>query len=466
VHRPSRDRIEPAHLAPARRAAAARAVGIGWRPELAGDLLATPDAVDLVEVLAEAAASGPARREARAIAEAWPVAVHGVKLSLGSAEGIDLERAGRLGDLAREVRATCISEHIAFVRAGGIEIGHLTALPFTREAVAVVARNVAAARRRLPDVPLLLENVAWSFRWAEDAMDEGDFHCEVAEATGCDLLLDVGNLYANALNAGRDPIRLLERYPLERVAMLHVAGGVLEDGFYFDSHAHPVSNSMFDLVAAALERVGEVPVVLERDGSFPPFAETHAELSRLRAAPRRRRGPVGTRTPLALPPLPASPATMARGGLAAAQAETAARLVDSTCRAVPDLRVARAVLRRKRVDDALSLLPRLAGFGERAVALAARSIAGAPRAPTFAGVADAMHIAEHAAADTDLGAAASADALLLRARYVRHPRGGPLRRRVAPFVGRGLSADGKRRWVLKGIGAEARVHVIPSSGRR
>ena len=124
---------------------------------------------------------------------------HGVKLSLGSADGVDLDRARRLGALARELRAGVISEHVAFTRAGGVDVGHLTQLPLTREAIRVVARNVAKVRRVLPDVPLLLENVAWTVRWPDDEMAEAAFYGEVVAATDCDLLLDVANLYANAV---------------------------------------------------------------------------------------------------------------------------------------------------------------------------------------------------------------------------------------------------------------------------
>src|SRR5688500_18240355 len=166
-------------------------VALGWRPELAGDVLRAPDAVDFLEVVADTCFAQPAAwREARALAEVRPVVPHGVKLSLGSADGVDLSRARRLGALARELGAPAVSEHVAFTRAGGREIGHLTPLPFTRAAVRVVARNVAAVRRVLPDVPLLLENVAWTLRWPEDEMDEAAFYAAVAEATGCPLLLD------------------------------------------------------------------------------------------------------------------------------------------------------------------------------------------------------------------------------------------------------------------------------------
>ena len=252
-----------------------RGVGLGFRPELASDLLLDPSAVDFVEVVAETCFTQKStRREAQALARVWPVVPHGVKLSLGSAEGLDESRVLRFASLARELRAPMVSEHIAFTRGGGREIGHLTHLPRTREAVRVVARNVARLRTKLPDVPLLLENVAANFDWPahEEEMDEGAFYTEIAEATGCPLLLDVGNLYANAVNAGLDPSRVLAGYPLERVAMLHIAGGISEDGFYFDTHAHAVPDGVFALVAQIFARHLDVPVLLERDANFESFS--------------------------------------------------------------------------------------------------------------------------------------------------------------------------------------------------
>jgi hypothetical protein len=431
-------------------------VGIGWRPELATDLLARRGHVDLVEVTAEACGTPAARREARAIAEAWPVVVHGVKTSLGSAEGIDRDRARKLGEIAREVGAPCVSEHVAFVRAGGVEIGHLTGVPFTHEAVAVLARNVTAARRLLPDVPLLLENVAWSFRWPDDVLDEGDFHREVTEATGCDLLLDVGNLYANARNAGRDPAELLARYPLDRVAMVHVAGGIFEDGFYFDTHSHAVPDAVLDLVARVLASTGDVPLVLERDGMFPPFTEIDAELSRLAAVPRGEARVRAARAPRPTRQAPAQPMTEAQHGMA----------VLLTAPVAPDdavLSRARGILQRKRVDDALPLLPTVAAYGEAALALAVRSLEGTPRAPSMVAVSDALRIAVAAEDDAALRDAARGDALLLRARFV--VEGALVRPRVAPFVERVGVAGGGTRWVVKGLGAGAKVRVIERRGQ-
>jgi uncharacterized protein (UPF0276 family) len=466
-------------------------VGVGLRPELAADLLADPDRVDFVEVVAETCfAQARARREAEALRALWPVVPHGVKLSLGSAEGIEAERARRLGELARRLGAPCITEHVAFTRGGGQEIGHLTQLPRTREAVRVVARNVACARRHLPDVPLLLENVAWTVRWPEDEMDEGTFYAEIVEATGCDLLLDLGNVYANARNEGVAPAAALARYPIERVGMVHIAGGVDECGFYFDDHASPVPVAVFGLLEMLLARVGPIPVLLERDGSFPPFSELAGEIARARAIseaapPGAAAIDIGTRAaPAGVAPRAAAPrpdAPEPSGGddarAAALAAEQARLAVWLTAPAAPGVEAARrygaaalerarGVLQRKRVDDALPLLPRIGRHREALFGLAEAAVAEAARPPSGAGPADAWRIVEAACRDARFGDDARLDRLLLRARFVGPDDAGRLRARRGPFVGRERVAGGRSLWAVKGVGLDAVVRVFGGARSR
>ncbi|MBS2020322.1 MAG: DUF692 domain-containing protein [Deltaproteobacteria bacterium] len=443
-------------------------VGLGFRRELAHALLSDPRAVDFVEVVAETCRDRAALREAMALRELWPVVPHGVKLSLGSAEGLDLGRARELGRIAKALKAPLVSEHVSFVRAGGREIGHLTELPMTREAVSVVARNVAALRRELPDIPLLLENVARAFVWPESAheMTEGEFHAEIAEATGCDLLLDVGNLYANAVNAGRDPSAELASFPLDRVAMLHVAGGVEEHGFYFDTHAHPIPAPVLDLVA----RVPGVPVLLERDAGFdspadPPrsgrvdaSASILAEVALLRAS----RAPGGAvcraRTEHATPPPDRVVAELERR-----QTELALALTSSDATDDPAILRARGVLERKRADDALPLLPELGGRLAQHDALRLGRIPVVPRLPSMTAVADAMRIADAARGVPELARAAVRDGAILRARFSGGPDGP--RPRALPCVVREEAADGRSVWAWKGFGAGAPVRVYERGAR-
>ncbi|MEJ7729877.1 MAG: DUF692 domain-containing protein [Polyangiaceae bacterium] len=438
-------------------------VGVGWRRELAADLLAQPGCVDFVEVVAESCfGDAMARGEAVAIAEVWPVVPHGVKLSLGSAGGIDDHRAHSLGQLARDVRAPCVTEHVALSRAGGKEIGHLTAIPFTRAMASVVARNSIAVRRRLPDVPLLLENIAWTLRWPEDEMSEGAFYEEVAARSGCGLLLDIANLYANALNAGVPPLQALAEFPVERVGMIHVAGGMLDGEFYVDTHAHAVPEAVFALLEMALQRAGNVPIMLERDAGFPAFSELHCELGRMRQLACREHGDGhasharGTGRLV----IPASASTEAE--VCARQNELASALTVGTEMDGFDLAAlarSRRVLERKRLADALALLPRLSRFPEATTALARARLPGWPRVQPETRVADALRIAQAAAADPTLSDAARIDGLLLRARFVARHADRPPTPRVGPFVARERLSR-TTVWAIKGPGARARVRIV------
>jgi uncharacterized protein (UPF0276 family) len=443
-------------------------IGLGYRPELAADLLADPGALEFVEVVAEAClANSVARREAIALQALWPVVVHGVKLSLGSADGIRDDHARRIGELARELCAPIVSEHVSFTRSGDREIGHLTRVPYTRAAVGVLARNVAAARRRLPDVPLLLENTAETLAWPDDEFDEPDFYAAVVRATGCELLLDVGNLYANAVNAGRDAHRELSRFPLDRVAMLHVAGGAWEDGFYFDTHADPIAPAVFALLEDAIAKIGAVPILLERDAGFGPFAALRDEVRRLRAvvtaAPARGAKPRAEADDHVLD---------GAAALVAEQRALASALVDpspptsAVIERFGDAALARTrtILARKRIDDALPHLPRLSGMGCRVREIAGAALAEHPRATERVSLTDAWRILEAAAAQTDLVEAAALDGLVLRARF-HAPRGvGAVRPRARPFIGR-VHGIHRSTWAIKGPGVAAKVHLVHSPHR-
>lgn len=256
-------------------------VGIGWRPEieLTVERLA---GVDFVEVVAENVCAGHLPESLRLLrGRGVPVLPHGVGLSLGSAAPPDPARLARLAELALALDAPLVSEHVAFVRAGGREAGHLLPVPRTRDALEVVVANVRAAQAALP-VPLAVENVAALFGWPTDELTDGEFLAELVERTGVRLLVDVANLHTNAVNLGMDPIAALDRLPLEAVAYVHVAGGVLRNGVWHDTHAHPVPLAVLDLLAAVCERAAVPGALLERDAAYPSDAALAAELRAIR----------------------------------------------------------------------------------------------------------------------------------------------------------------------------------------
>jgi uncharacterized protein (UPF0276 family) len=262
-------------------------LGIGWRPEIAHFIERRTD-LGFIEVVAEnVSAPHSVPPAVNALRERGiRVIPHGISLSLGSATPLDRARMKRLATLARRVEAPLVSEHIAFVRGGGVEAGHLLPVPRTREQLAVLVTNIRAAQSML-DVPLAVENIAALFEWPDAEMDDATFLGELLDQTGVLLLLDLANVHANARNLASDGARILDELPLDRVAYVHVAGGEERDGLYQDTHAHRTPPEVLDLVEQLSARVDVPGLMLERDEDFPNDAELANELRDIATARSR-----------------------------------------------------------------------------------------------------------------------------------------------------------------------------------
>ncbi|MFE3094222.1 DUF692 domain-containing protein [Streptomyces sp. NPDC059248] len=321
--------------------------GIGWRPEIAETVERLPG-VDWVEVVAENICPGhlPASVE-RLRARGVTVVPHGVSLGLGGADRPDEQRLKDLAERAKALGSPLVTEHIAFVRAGGpltasprLEAGHLLPVPRTRDALAVLCENVRIAQDQLP-VPLALENIAALIAWPGEEMTEGRFLAELVERTGVRLLIDVANLHTNFVNRGEDPAKALAELPVEAIAYVHVAGGVERDGVWHDTHAHPVPEPVLDVLRELTSRVAPPGVLLERDDDFPPEAELASELDAIRTVLESSRpprpdpadvpGPVSASASVSgsVPPQPAADEG-ARGRLGIAEAALLSSLVAGT----------------------------------------------------------------------------------------------------------------------------------------
>ncbi|MGW8797607.1 DUF692 domain-containing protein [Streptomyces sp. NPDC055775] len=264
-------------------------IGIGWRPEIADAVEALPG-IDWVEAVAENLCTDHlpdslVRLRARGVT----VVPHGVSLGLGGADRPDPARLADLAARAVLLDAPLVTEHIAFVRAGGprtasprLEAGHLLPVPRTWEALDVLCENVRIAQDSLP-VPLALENIAALISWPGEELTEGQFLAELVERTGVRLLIDVANLHTNHVNRGEDPAKALDELPVEAIAYVHVAGGVEKDGVWHDTHAHPVTRPVLDVLAELRSRIAPPGVLLERDDDFPPAEELAGELTAVRA---------------------------------------------------------------------------------------------------------------------------------------------------------------------------------------
>jgi uncharacterized protein len=271
-------------------------IGLGWRPELAVSILAHRERIDVVEAIADDLFDAPARtlRAMRTLGEEVPLHLHGVGLGLASCAPADERRLARMARVVEAVRPEAWSEHLAFVRAGGIEIGHLAAPPRHAATIEGTARNLARATAVVGRAPLV-ENVATLVLPPGSDRDEPAFIADVLAATDAELLLDLHNLHANAVNFGFDARYALDRLPLARVGAIHLAGGrwiEAPDGErrLLDDHLHAVPDPVYSLlegVARAATR--PLTVILERDGAYPGIAELIAELDRARAAIARGR---------------------------------------------------------------------------------------------------------------------------------------------------------------------------------
>ncbi|MFF5515486.1 DUF692 domain-containing protein [Streptomyces coeruleorubidus] len=264
--------------------------GIGWRPEIA-DAVERMPGIDWVEAVAENVCPGHLPDSLRRLRERGVTVVpHGVSLGLGGADRPDEGRLTALAERAEALGSPLVTEHIAFVRAGGaltatphLEAGHLLPVPRTRDALDVLCENVRIAQEALP-VPLAVENIAALICWPGEEMTEGQFLYELADRTGVRLLIDVANLHTNHVNRAEDPAKALAELPLEAIAYVHVAGGFERDGVWHDSHAHPVPRPVLDVLTDLASRVSPPGVLLERDENFPEPAELEAELASIRRA--------------------------------------------------------------------------------------------------------------------------------------------------------------------------------------
>ncbi|MGH9551639.1 MAG: DUF692 domain-containing protein, partial [Terriglobales bacterium] len=258
-------------------------LGIGWRPELARAIEQRSD-IEFVEIVAEnCSASEPPQPLLALHKRGVTVIPHGISLSLGSAELPDRARLQRLNALAARFDSPFVSEHIAFVRGATLESGHLLPVPRTGDAAKVLIENISYAKEFL-NVPLVLENIAYLCEWHNSEMNEAEFVTSILEETDSQMLLDVANLLANAVNHGFDAINYLRNIPLDRIAYVHIAGGIIKDGMYHDTHAHPVPFGVLELLGELCRLRVPPMVMLERDDLFPNEVVLNRELDAIKAA--------------------------------------------------------------------------------------------------------------------------------------------------------------------------------------
>lgn len=254
-------------------------LGLGLRNVHFETILTESPAVDWFEAISEnfMDSGGRPRAVIRAVAERYPVVLHGVSLSIGSADPLDRDYLARLKRLADEIRPAWVSDHLCWTGVMGLNSHDLLPMPLTEESLAHVAARVAEVQDLL-DRPLILENPSSYVRFAQSVMDEPEFLARLAAATGCGLLLDVNNVFVSCFNAGTDPVAYLRAFPCEHVVQMHLAGHQHHGTHIIDTHDRPVRPEVWELFRLAWARTGGAATLLEWDDSIPPLAECLAEL--------------------------------------------------------------------------------------------------------------------------------------------------------------------------------------------
>lgn len=258
-------------------------VGLGLRTVHYSHILRERPAVDWFEIISEnyMSTAGRPLDVLDAIAEQYPVVMHGVSLSIGSRDPLDRKYLTELRALRDRVRARWVSDHLSWSGIAGKNTHDLLPLPYTEESLSHVASRVRAVQDFL-GAPLALENPSSYAELSGSTMPEWEFLGRLAEEADCALLLDVNNVYVSARNHGFDPMSYLSRLPFERVAQFHVAGHTDHGTHIIDSHIGPVIEPVWQLLAEAHRRAPGTPVLLEWDAEIPPFERTHAEALRAR----------------------------------------------------------------------------------------------------------------------------------------------------------------------------------------
>jgi uncharacterized protein len=246
-------------------------VGIGLRSPHVSEIAATRPELGFVEVHAENyMAETSALDRLLELRRDYPVSLHGVALSLGSAEELDRSHLARFKALIDRVEPVLVSEHLAWSAIGGVYLNDLLPLPYTEESLDLFCRHVGAAQEALGR-RLLIENPSSYLRYRESSIPEAEFITEVACRTGCGILCDVNNIYVSAWNFGFDPIAYLEALPIAAIGEIHLAGHhAAEDvDILIDDHGSRVAQPAWELYAAALRRFGPVPTLIEWDTNLP-----------------------------------------------------------------------------------------------------------------------------------------------------------------------------------------------------
>lgn len=260
-------------------------VGIGYRKEFSNQFLNGTDLQpDFIEVAPEnwINIGGYWKQQLKKATDRYPLFLHGLSLSIGSPEGVDVDFVKQIRDFKQEVGAELYSEHLSFSKVDNAHLYDLLPIPFTEEAINHVVENIKQVQDILGH-QIALENSSY-YTVLKQEMNEVDFIREIAERADCNLLLDVNNVFVNAFNHDYNAKQFIDAFPVERVQYIHMAGhSQVSEDLIIDTHGAEIIDPVFDLFAYAMQAIQrDVPVLLERDFNIPDLQELNAEMNQLR----------------------------------------------------------------------------------------------------------------------------------------------------------------------------------------
>ena len=257
--------------------------GLGLRPEHYEEIAATPGRVTWFEALSEnyMVPGGMPLHWLDTIRRDYPMALHGVSLSIGSVDPLDTKYLDELKALVDRVQPLWVSDHLCFTGLRGMNMHDLLPLPYTEEALDHVAERVQRVQDHLGQ-RLVLENVSSYVTYAASELSEWEFIAELARRADCEILLDVNNVFVSAFNHEFDPLAFLRGIPRECVRQFHLAGHLHKGSHIIDTHDHPIVAGVWELYAEAVKLFPGVPTMIERDANIPPYEELLAELDMAR----------------------------------------------------------------------------------------------------------------------------------------------------------------------------------------
>lgn len=255
-----------------------KGAGLGLRASHYQEIFETKPDVPWFELLSDnyMAAGGLPIQRAEKVRQDYPITLHGVGMSLGSADPLNTDYLKRLKVLADRLEPHYVSDHIAWVSVDGKYTHDLLPLPYNQDMLQHLRVRIQQVQEYLGRT-ILIENPSSYLSFDSSDMSEADFINQLSLSSGCELLLDVNNIYVSAMNHGFDPYQYLESIPQDKVKEIHLAGYEQMDGYLFDTHGHSVKPPVWDLYRAALKRFGSVPTLIEWDTDVPEFSTLLAE---------------------------------------------------------------------------------------------------------------------------------------------------------------------------------------------